>query len=191
MAATIDATTRAVTDRSPPTSARLPHRDPIISFRGQFCYVSPPGPTCNCWLGRWRQPAPPSPVLRLRYQGHIDRCMIAIYKYSSETYTEGTSTSFARVRNPGRRRQPHLSLRRPQTPNPNRHITPSNHTQSERRTQAPRRPIVTRASARGSRHLARRSSPAPRIRVQLIHPVSSMHLRSQGGRTRAEKWIKK
>jgi hypothetical protein len=28
------------------------------------------------------------PVLRLRYQGHIDHWKIAIYKYSTEAYTE-------------------------------------------------------------------------------------------------------
>ena len=34
-------------------------------------------------------------MLRLRYQGHIDRWKIAIYKYSDETYTEAElPTSF-------------------------------------------------------------------------------------------------
>lgn len=62
-----------------------PHLDEVvITFRGQFCYVALPGPR----RARWRQPAPPSPVLRLRYQGHIDRWKIAIYKYSTESYTE-------------------------------------------------------------------------------------------------------
>jgi hypothetical protein len=69
-----------------------PHLDdPIIRFRGQFCYVALPGPRSR-WL---RRQAPPSPILRLRYQGHIDRWKIAIYKYSSETYTEAElPTSF-------------------------------------------------------------------------------------------------
>lgn len=58
--------------------------EPVISFRGQFCYVALPGPR----RPRWRRPALPSPVLRLRYQGHIDRWTIGIYLYSSETYTE-------------------------------------------------------------------------------------------------------
>jgi hypothetical protein len=58
--------------------------EPVITFRGQFCYVALPGPR----RARWRKPAPPSPVLRLRYQGHIDRWKIAIYKYSTENYTE-------------------------------------------------------------------------------------------------------
>jgi len=62
-----------------------PHLDEVvITFRGQFCYVALPGPR----RARWRKPAPPSPVLRLRYQGHIDHWKIAIYKYSSESYTE-------------------------------------------------------------------------------------------------------
>ena len=65
--------------------------EPVISFRGQFCYVALPGPR----RARWRKPTPPSPVLRLRYQGHIDRWKIAIYKYSTETYTEAElPTSF-------------------------------------------------------------------------------------------------
>jgi hypothetical protein len=62
-----------------------PHLDDVvITFRGQFCYVALPGPR----RARWRKPAPPSPVLRLRYQGHIDRWKIAIYKYTTESYTE-------------------------------------------------------------------------------------------------------
>jgi hypothetical protein len=69
-----------------------PHLDDVvITFRGQFCYVALPGPR----RARWRKPAPPSPVLRLRYQGHIDRWKIAIYKYSTETYAEAElPTSF-------------------------------------------------------------------------------------------------
>ena len=62
-----------------------PHLDDVVvTFRGQFCYVALPGPRA----ARWRKPVPPSPVLRLRYQGHIDRWKIAIYKYSTENYTE-------------------------------------------------------------------------------------------------------
>ena len=62
-----------------------PHLDDVVvTFRGQFCYVALPGRR----RARWRRPAPPSPVLRLRYQGHIDRWKIAIYKYSTESYTE-------------------------------------------------------------------------------------------------------
>jgi hypothetical protein len=86
--ATKDAVTRRIIDH---VRRGWPHLDDVaITFRGQFCYVGIPGPR-----RRWRKPAPPSPVLRLRYQGHIDRWKIAIYKYSSETYTEAElPTSF-------------------------------------------------------------------------------------------------
>jgi hypothetical protein len=100
MAATIDQTTRdTVTDRiTAHVRYGWPHvGDPIVSFRGQFRYVALPGPARPRWR-RWRQPPPPSPVLRLRYQGHIDSWKIAIYKYSSETYTEAElPTSFGPV----------------------------------------------------------------------------------------------
>ncbi len=100
MAATIDQSTRtAVAERITAHVRRgWPHLgDPIVSFRGQFCYVALPNPARARWL-RWRQPPPPSPVLRLRYQGHIDSWKIAIYKYSSETYTEDElPTSFGPV----------------------------------------------------------------------------------------------
>jgi hypothetical protein len=67
-----------------------PHLDEvIITFRGQFCYVALPGPAAPAGAS----PHPPHP--RLRYQGHIDRWKIAIYKYSTETYTEAElPTSF-------------------------------------------------------------------------------------------------
>lgn len=98
--AAIDATTRAaVTDRvTTHVRSGWPHLDdPVITFRGQFCYVALPGRTRTRWLRR-PQTEPPSPVLRLRYQGHIDRWKIAIYKYSSESYTEAElPTSFAPV----------------------------------------------------------------------------------------------
>ena len=87
MPATIDQATRDATAQRITAHIRRgwPHLDqPVITFRGQFCYVALPGPR----RGRWRRPAPPSPVLRLRYQGHIDRWKIAIYKYSTESYTE-------------------------------------------------------------------------------------------------------
>ena len=67
--------------------------DPLAQFRGPFCYVAIPAPR-----SRWRRPAPPSPLLRLRYQGSIDRWNIAIYKYSTQTYTEAElPTSFGPV----------------------------------------------------------------------------------------------
>ncbi|MBN1170941.1 MAG: hypothetical protein JXA67_02100 [Micromonosporaceae bacterium] len=79
---------------APGSSARI---SPIITFRGQFCYVALPGRTHTRWLRRPRTD-PPSPVLRLRYQGNIDHWKIAIYKYSSESYTEAElPTSFGPV----------------------------------------------------------------------------------------------
>lgn len=84
---TPDATTRTAATERITTHVRAgwPHLgDPIVAFRGQFCYVALPGPRPR-WL---RRQAPPSPVLRLRYQGNIDTWKIAIYKYSTETYTE-------------------------------------------------------------------------------------------------------
>ena len=87
--ATKDATTTRITTH---VHRGWPHLDEVvITFRGQFCYVALSGPRRS----RWRRPAPPSPVLRLRYQGHIDRWKIAIYKYSTESYTEAElPTSF-------------------------------------------------------------------------------------------------
>jgi hypothetical protein len=51
---------------------------PIVRFRGQFCYV-------DAKLPGHRQP---TPILRLRYQGSADRWNIAIYLASDERYTE-------------------------------------------------------------------------------------------------------
>ena len=71
--------------------------DPVITFRGQFCYVALAGRTRTRWFRR-PQPEPPSPVLRLRYRGNIDTWQIGIYKYSSESYTEAElPTSFGPV----------------------------------------------------------------------------------------------
>jgi hypothetical protein len=59
--------------------------DPVVHFRGQFCYVA----------ARLSPRAHPSPILRLRYQGPADQWAIAIYRYSSESYTEAElPTSF-------------------------------------------------------------------------------------------------
>lgn len=91
MAAIIDQSTRTAAAERITAHVRRgwPHLgDPIISFRGQFCYVAIPGPARpSGWLRR-RQPTPPSPILRLRYQGHVDSWKIGIYKYSTESYTE-------------------------------------------------------------------------------------------------------
>jgi hypothetical protein len=51
---------------------------PIVHHRGQFCYVA-------AILPGHRQP---TPILRLRYQGSVDRWDIAIYLASDERYTE-------------------------------------------------------------------------------------------------------
>jgi hypothetical protein len=59
--------------------------DPVVSFRGQFCYVA----------ARLSRRSQPSPILRLRYQGSADRWGIGIYRSSSESYTESElPTSF-------------------------------------------------------------------------------------------------
>lgn len=51
---------------------------PTVRFRGRFCYV-------DAVLPRHRQP---TPILRLRYQGSIDRWDIGIWLASDERYTE-------------------------------------------------------------------------------------------------------
>lgn len=59
--------------------------DPVVGFRGQFCYVA-------AHLSRHGEP---SPILRLRYQGSADRWDIGIYLASDERYTESElPTSF-------------------------------------------------------------------------------------------------
>jgi hypothetical protein len=91
-AATREMLTRRITAH---VARGWPHLDePVITFRGRFCYVALPGRPA-----RWpRSPVPPSPVLRLRHQGNIDSWDIGIYKYSTETYTEAElPTSFAPV----------------------------------------------------------------------------------------------
>jgi hypothetical protein len=58
---------------------------PIVSYRGQFCYVA-------AKLPGHRQP---TPILRLRYQGSADRWDIGIYLASDERHTENElPTSF-------------------------------------------------------------------------------------------------
>ena len=56
-----------------------PHLEtPVVTYRGQFCYVA-------ATLPGHRQP---TPILRLRYQGSIDQWAIGIYLASDERYTE-------------------------------------------------------------------------------------------------------
>ena len=52
--------------------------EPVVTFRGQFCYVA-------ARLPGHRQP---SPILRLRYQGSPERWTIGIYLASDERYSE-------------------------------------------------------------------------------------------------------
>jgi hypothetical protein len=52
--------------------------EPVVRYRGQFCYVS-------AVLPGHREP---TPILRLRYQGSADRWAIAIYLASDDRYTE-------------------------------------------------------------------------------------------------------
>jgi len=63
----------------------------LVRHSGAFCYVAVVRRPPARW---WRRPASgagerePFPVLRLRYQGSADRWLIAIYKASSETFSE-------------------------------------------------------------------------------------------------------
>ncbi len=59
--------------------------EPLVHYRGQFCYVAAVLPGHH----------EPAPILRLRYQGSTDRWAIGIYLYSDERYTEAElPTSF-------------------------------------------------------------------------------------------------
>jgi hypothetical protein len=59
--------------------------EPVVTHRGQFCYVAARLP------GHRR----PHPILRLRYQGSADRWAIGIYLASDQRYTEAElPTSF-------------------------------------------------------------------------------------------------
>jgi hypothetical protein len=88
--AVIDRATRtAVTRRIAAHVKRgWPHlKAPKVRFHGNFCYVDAVLP------GQRR----PTPILRLRYRGSIDRWDIGIYLASDERYTESElPTSFGR-----------------------------------------------------------------------------------------------
>jgi hypothetical protein len=59
--------------------------EPVLTYRGQFCYVAARLPG---------QPQP-QPILRLRYQGSADRWAIGVYLASDQRYTEAElPTSF-------------------------------------------------------------------------------------------------
>jgi len=97
MPAAIDQATRtAVTARIiAHVTHGWPHLDtPIVRFRGQFCYVDAVARRSRIDAVLRRHPQP-SPILRLRYQGSIDRWNIGIYLASDERYTENElPTSF-------------------------------------------------------------------------------------------------
>lgn len=68
-----------------------PGTEVLVRHSGVFCYVAViERPRAR----RWRLFSPaveepePFPVLRLRYQGSADRWLIAIYKASTETFSE-------------------------------------------------------------------------------------------------------
>jgi hypothetical protein len=59
--------------------------EPVVGYRGPFCYVS----------ARLPGHCEPAPILRLRYQGSVDRWNIGIYLASHQRYTEAElPTSF-------------------------------------------------------------------------------------------------
>jgi hypothetical protein len=68
-----------------------PGIDVLVHHSGVFCYVAVVRPSRSRW---WRRSAPqagerePFPVLRLRYHGSADRWLIAIYKASTESWSE-------------------------------------------------------------------------------------------------------
>lgn len=68
-----------------------PGTEVLVRHSGVFCYVTV---VERAKARRWRLFSPPAhepepfPVLRLRYQGSADRWLIAIYKASTETYSE-------------------------------------------------------------------------------------------------------
>ena len=67
---------------------------PLVRFRGQFCYVDAVARRSRIDAVLRRHPQP-NPILRLRYQGSIDRWNIGIYLASDERYTENElPTSF-------------------------------------------------------------------------------------------------
>jgi len=69
-----------------------PDTEVLVRHHGAFCYVAVLQRTTTRWW--WRPfstdtgPGEPFPVLRLRYQGCADRWLIAIYKASSESWSE-------------------------------------------------------------------------------------------------------
>jgi hypothetical protein len=63
-----------------------PHIEVLVRYSGVFCYVAVVEPRPRTpWGHREREPFT---VLRLRYRGSADRWLIAIYKASTETFSE-------------------------------------------------------------------------------------------------------
>ena len=86
------ATKEAVTERIfAHTRKHWPDTEVLVRHSGVFCYVAV---LERAKPRRWRLFTPsadepePFPVLRLRYQGSADRWLIAIYKASTESYSE-------------------------------------------------------------------------------------------------------
>jgi len=73
---TRNAVTRRIIDHVTAGWPRL--GEPLIRYRGQYCYVAP-------LLPGHREP---TPILRLRYHGSADDWAIGIYKASTGQYTE-------------------------------------------------------------------------------------------------------
>src|SRR6266508_1881858 len=68
-----------------------PDTEVLVRHRGVFCYVAViQRPRTRRWRLFWPAVEEPEPftVLRLRYQGSADRWLIAIYKASTETFSE-------------------------------------------------------------------------------------------------------
>jgi len=88
-----DPSTRdAVTERILAHARRnWPRTEVLVRHHGPFCYVTV---LEHARTRRWRpfssgaDQSDPFPVLRLRYQGSADRWLIAIYKASTESFSE-------------------------------------------------------------------------------------------------------
>ena len=68
-----------------------PDTEVLVRHSGVFCYVAViQRPRTRRWRLFWPAVEEPEPftVLRLRYQGSADRWLIAIYKASTETFSE-------------------------------------------------------------------------------------------------------
>jgi hypothetical protein len=68
-----------------------PQIEVVVRHSGAFCYVAVLKRSRTRWWHRFASEPDdrePFTVLRLRYQGFADRWLIAIYKASSETFSE-------------------------------------------------------------------------------------------------------